>query len=123
MSNQECSCTCQPFFLSIYLSQNGDLEPYLTLRGHTGPLYCTEHGLPNSNLIYTGGNEGLIQIWAIPKPDEVSQYGESDNLFNMNVGFFQKKSMGDPDEIIWDLKHHPKENLLILRFLLDLLQE
>ncbi|MCQ2815901.1 MAG: hypothetical protein MJ252_01420 [archaeon] len=97
----------------FYLSQNGDLEPYLTLRGHTGPLYCTEHGLPNSNLIYTGGNEGLIQIWTIPKQDEINQYGESENLFNMNVGFFQKKATGEQDEIIWDLKHHPSKNLLV----------
>lgn len=96
-----------------YSSQNGDLEPYLTLRGHTGPLYCTERGLKDTNLIYTGGNEGLVQIWTIPKPEEVRQYGESEQLFNLNVGFFQKKGSPEPSEIIWDLKHHPTKNLLV----------
>ena len=95
----------------FYNSKNTDIEPYLTLRGHTGPLYCTEKGKAGSSLIYTGGNEGLIQIWNIPKSDEVPQYGESESLFNLNVGFFQKKEEGG--EIIWDLKHHPIDNLLI----------
>lgn len=91
-------------------SQYKVLDPYLTLRGHTGPLYCTERGIDGSNLLYTGGNEGLIQIWNVPGPDEVPQYGQSETLFNMNVGFFQKTEEG---EIIWDLKHHPTSNLLI----------
>ena len=29
-----------------------NVEPYLHLRGHTGPLFCVEHG--KDNLIYTG---------------------------------------------------------------------
>lgn len=94
----------------FYNTQNNDIEPYLTLRGHTGPLYCTEKGKAGSNLIYTGGNEGLIQIWNIMRPEEVTQYGESEGLFNMNVGFFQKSL---ENEIIWDLKHHPSSNVLV----------
>jgi len=93
------------------LSQNEDIEPYLTLRGHTGPLYCVEHG--KKNLLYTGGNEGLIQIWNISNQDEVQSYGESDIIFNMNIAFFQKNQNENENEIIWDLKHHPKDNLLI----------
>ena len=86
-----------------------EILPYLTLRGHTGPLYCTEHG--KNNLIYTGGNEGLIQIWSIDSENEIDFYGNSEKLFNMNVGFFQTES--ENSEIIWDLKHHPIENVLI----------
>ena len=33
------------------LSQNEDIEPYLTLRGHTGTLYCIEN--KKKNLLYT----------------------------------------------------------------------
>ena len=91
-------------------SQFQVLEPYLTLRGHTGPLYCTEKGKEGSSLIYTAGNEGLIQIWNVPKQDEVKQYGPSESLFNLNVGFYQKSEEG---EIIWDLKHHPTSDLLV----------
>ena len=92
-----------------YNNIDEEILPYLTLRGHTGPLYCTEHG--KNNLIYTGGNEGLIQIWSIDPENEIDFYGNPEKLFNMNVGFFQTES--ENSEIIWDLKHHPIENLLI----------
>ena len=91
-------------------SQFKVLEPYLTLRGHTGPLYCTEKGKEGSSIIYTAGNEGLIQIWNVPKQEDVQQYGPSETLFNLNVGFYQKSEEG---EIIWDLKHHPSSDLLV----------
>ena len=91
-------------------SQYKVLEPYLTLRGHTGPLYCTEKGKEGSSIIYTAGNEGLIQIWNVPKQEDVQQYGPSETLFNLNVGFYQKSEEG---EIIWDLKHHPSSDLLV----------
>ena len=91
-------------------SQYKVLEPYLTLRGHTGPLYCTEKGKEGSSIIYTAGNEGLIQIWNVPKQEDVQQYGPSETLFNLNVGFYQKSEEG---EIIWDLKHHPSSELLV----------
>ena len=90
-------------------SQFQNIEPYLTLRGHTGPLFCTEKGINNSNLVYTAGNEGIIYIWSIPEKDSVDQYGESQKIFCLNVGFFQHQAQ----EIIWDLKHHPTKNILV----------
>ena len=86
-----------------------DVEPYLHLRGHTGPLFCVEHG--RDNLIYTGGSEGLIQIFNILPSSEITPYGSSDEVFNLSIGYFQNNN--ENNEIYWDLKHHPKENLLI----------
>ena len=86
-----------------------DVEPYLHLRGHTGPLFCVEHG--KDNLIYTGGSEGLIQIFNILPASEITPYGSSDEVFNLSIGYFQNNN--ENNEIYWDLKHHPKENLLI----------
>ena len=86
-----------------------DVEPYLHLRGHTGPLFCVEHG--RDNLIYTGGSEGLIQIFNILPESEITPYGSSDEIFNLSIGYFQNNN--ENNEIYWDLKHHPKENLLI----------
>ena len=86
-----------------------DIEPYLHLRGHTGPLFCVEHG--RDNLIYTGGSEGLIQIFNILPSSEITSYGSSDEVFNLSIGYFQNNN--ENNEIYWDLKHHPKENLLI----------
>ena len=89
--------------------QSEDVEPYLHLRGHTGPLFCVEHG--RDNLIYTGGSEGLIQIFNILPSSEITSYGSSDEVFNLSIGYFQNNN--ENNEIYWDLKHHPKENLLI----------
>ena len=86
-----------------------DVEPYLHLRGHTGPLFCVEHG--RDNLIYTGGSEGLIQIFNILPASEITPYGSSDEVFNLSIGYFQNNN--ENNEIYWDLKHHPKDNLLI----------
>ena len=86
-----------------------NVEPYLHLRGHTGPLFCVEHG--KDNLIYTGGSEGLIQIFNILPESEITSYGSSDEVFNLSIGYFQNNS--ENNEIYWELKHHPKENVLI----------
>ena len=86
-----------------------NVEPYLHLRGHTGPLFCVEHG--KDNLIYTGGSEGLIQIFNILPENEITPYGSSDEVFNLSIGYFQNNS--ENNEIYWELKHHPKENVLI----------
>ena len=86
-----------------------DVEPYLHLRGHTGPLFCIEHG--KNNLIYTGGSEGLIQIFNILPENQITSYGSSDEVFNLSIGYFQNNN--ENNEIYWELKHHPKENILI----------
>jgi striatin 1/3/4 len=92
----------------MYNSQNEDITPYLNLRGHTGPLFCVEHG--KDNLIYSGGNEGLIRIWNILPPTEINSYSSNEELINLNLGYFQNN---EENEMYWDLKHHPKENILV----------
>jgi hypothetical protein len=57
----------------------------------------------DSNIIYTAGNEGIIKIWKIPRPEEVIQYGDTESVFNCSIGFFQKST-----EVVWDMRHHPK---------------
>ena len=92
----------------MYNSQNGDIEPYLNLRGHTGPLFCVEHG--KDNLIYTGGNEGIIRIWNILPPTDINFLTSNEEINNLNLGYFQNN---EENEMYWDLKHHPKENILV----------
>ena len=92
----------------MYNSQNEDITPYINLRGHTGPLFCVEHG--KDNLIYTGGNEGLIRIWNILPSTEINSYSSNDEIINLNLGYFQNN---EENEMYWDLKHHPKENILV----------
>ena len=92
----------------LYNSQSEDVKPYLNLRGHTGPLFCIEHG--HENLIYTAGSGGIIQIWNIPSINEIKNFSTNDEINNLNIGIFQKN---EDNEIYWDLKHHPKEKLLV----------
>ena len=92
----------------MYNYQNEDISPYLNLRGHTGPLFCATQG--KDNLIYTGGNESLIRIWNILPSNEINSLKSNDELIKLNLGYFQDN---DEKEIYWDLKHHPKDNLLV----------
>lgn len=84
-----------------FINKNVENDPYIILRGHTGPLYSLAQGPENSNIIYTAGNEGTIKVWAIPKQEDVAVYGDCDISINCNIGLFQKSN-----EVIWDLKHH-----------------
>ena len=88
----------------MYNSQNEGINPYLNLRGHTGPLFCVANG--KDNIIYTGGNECLIRIWNILPQNEINSYDNND----LSLGYFQNN---EENEIYWDLKHHPKENILL----------
>ena len=52
---------------------DGNPEPYLTLRGHTGPLLAIEgvngdrESNENADILFTAGVEGTIHVWHIPK--------------------------------------------------------
>jgi len=97
-------------FQEASTSENADLEPYLTLRGHTGPLLCSTSILdanrnsPCKNLLFTAGIEGCIRVWNIPQVSDVNQYGSTQEGKNYCVAVWT-----DPDneqEAIWDLKYH-----------------
>ena len=53
-------------------TDNTSMEPYLTLRGHGGPLLCVtsitdaSRQSENKNLLFTAGIEGTIRVWNIP---------------------------------------------------------
>lgn len=41
----------------------GNVEPYLTLRGHTGALFCATG---RGDYLFTAGVEGIVKMWQIP---------------------------------------------------------
>ena len=92
----------------MYNNQNEDISPYLNLRGHTGPIYSATQG--KDNLIFTSGKESFIRIWNILPPNEINSLQTNEEINKLNLGYFQDN---DDKEIYWDLKHHPKEDLLI----------
>jgi len=58
-------------------AESAALEPYLTLRGHTGPLLCatsitdSSRQSENKNLLFTAGIEGCIRIWDVPTAADI----------------------------------------------------
>ena len=52
----------------------GNIEPYLTLRGHTGSLLAASG---RGNVLFTAGVEGVIKMWSLPTVSEVNQYGDT----------------------------------------------
>jgi WD40 repeat protein len=94
-----------------YADTEGNPEPYITLRGHTGPLLAIT--APKSiqkyeRVIFTAGVEGVIKAWNIPLCDEVNQYGDTFDGKNYCIGSFSDSS----GETVWDLKHHPYQVII-----------
>jgi WD40 repeat protein len=42
---------------------NGNLEPYITLRGHTGQILSAT---TRNDLLFTGGKDGVVKVWQLP---------------------------------------------------------
>mmetsp|Transcript_35367 Transcript_35367/g.31837 ORF Transcript_35367/g.31837 Transcript_35367/m.31837 type:complete len:105 (+) Transcript_35367:1779-2093(+) len=59
------------------------------------------------NMIYTAGSEGIIRVWNAPHPDEVNCFGPCGSK-NYCVSVWNAHL-----DVIWELNHHPKENLLL----------
>lgn len=99
---------------SKYSKLNGNVEPFLTLRGHTGPLLAVaglgDSKRKNSQLLFTAGDEGCIRVWDVPSISEVNQYGDTFDGKNYCVGVWSDESNR---EAIWDLKYHPFQDLLL----------
>jgi striatin 1/3/4 len=89
---------------------DGNIEPYITLRGHTGPLFAISGGnRTHKRLFFTAGSEGLIKIWNLPSVGEVNQYGDTFDGRNYCVGIFSEPT----NEAFWDLRHHAYLDVLL----------
>ena len=90
-----------------YSETEGNLEPYITLRGHTGPLFAITAPTHNHNnygrVIFTAGSEGAIRVWNLPAINEVNQYGDTYDGKNYCIGQWNEAS----GEAFWDIRHHP----------------
>lgn len=95
---------------NLYSEIDGNLEPYITLRGHTGPLFSVTGGHPrNKRVIFTAGSEGVIRVWNLPTLNEVNQYGDTYDGRNYCIGQWVEAS----GETFWDLRHHSYQQLLL----------
>lgn len=87
-----------------YQETEGNPEPYITIRGHTGPLFsATGPHNTYSKIIFTAGNEGIIRVFNLPTLSEVNQYGDTYDGKSYCIGQWTDSS----GEAFWDIKHHP----------------
>jgi len=84
----------------------GNIEPYLTLRGHTGPLFAASC---RGDVLFTGGLEGIVKVWQIPPVHQVNQYGDTFEGNNYNL----TDLILPETDCVWDLAYHPISDLLI----------
>ena len=103
-------------FAEASSNDTATMEPYLTLRGHTGPLLCAtsitdaSRDSPNKSLLFTAGIEGNIRVWNVPQVSSIQPYGSTMDGKNHCIAVWQ-----DPNEqeAIWDLKYHQFQDLLL----------
>lgn len=101
---------------SEFAGDSHSFYSYYTLRGHTGIV--TKLAIDNKQidnhcqnpLFYTAGIEGIVRAWKLPWVEEVKQF-ESDAEFTTKL--CQYVWDAHPNEIIWDLKHHNYDPLLL----------
>lgn len=84
----------------------GNIEPFITLRGHTGPLFAASG---RGDILFTGGLEGVVKVWEIPQINQVNQYGDTHEGKNYHLA-----DLNLPEsDCVWDLAYHPFADLLI----------
>ena len=99
---------------SEYAGSSYNFYSYYTLRSHTGIItkitsnYAQDR--VEDNLVYTAGIEGIVRVWKIPTPDQVNQFGENSDLSSSLCMYIWQ---AHPNEIIWDIKHHPTDPLVL----------
>ena len=55
-----------------YVDTFENLQPYINLRGHTGPILAItgfdndRQQNENMNLLFTAGSDGIIRVWNTP---------------------------------------------------------
>ncbi|CAD8157830.1 unnamed protein product [Paramecium pentaurelia] len=94
-----------------YQQQQNQIEPYLTLRDHTGPLFAIagieqrQKGMQNA--IFSAGAEGAIKMWYFPLPDECDQLGQTEEFQQCRMTWQAHQ------DAIWQLKVNQQQNLLL----------
>ena len=93
------------------------MEPYLTIRGHTGPILSIgameggEAVNPNSDIdsmLFSGGVNGAINLWRVPNCRQVEPYtAVMDNQYQL--ASWEQAHENQP---IWSLRMNTNGNLL-----------
>jgi striatin 1/3/4 len=90
------------------MSDSSCIEPYLTLRGHTGPVFAlTGATVGSEQLLFSAGSEGAIRVWELIPGSDSDMFGPSSEQ-NWPIGVWLSHT-----ECVWSLAHHPADSLLL----------
>ncbi len=101
-------CTLKLWSIRALEEENdGNFEPYVSLRGHTGRILAMAGGM--GRRIFTGSSEGVLKAWEVPDRSEVNPYGDTYDGKSYCIQTISDSSQ----EPIWDLKLNPMTELLL----------
>ena len=113
-ASEDCTLKIWDLSAQLTIEDTSQLEPYITLRGHTGPLFAltgTKASMPeHHNLVFTSGKEGIVRVWSVPRFQDVTPYGDSKDGLNYCLGVWADGNDGEP---IWDLAYNDQLGALI----------
>ena len=90
------------------MNDNSFVEPYLTLRGHTGPIFALAGStIGSEQMMYSAGSEGCIRVWELIPGSDSDMFGPSTEQ-NWPIGMWASHT-----ECVWSLAHHPADSLLL----------
>lgn len=92
-------CSVKLWNIDEIIQNNGQVEPYITLRGHTGPIFSIEsrstrmsirfHANEDKTIvddsaidIFTGGCDGILKAWLAPARADITPYGPTNDGCN-----------------------------------------
>lgn len=91
-----------------------DRSEYNSYRGHTGIITkVVADQLKDSDdgaIFYTAGIEGIIRVWKVVKSSDVNQFGPNCDITSNQWMYIWE---AHPNEIIWDLKHHNTQPMIL----------
>eukprot|EP00003_Mantamonas_plastica_P025589 TRINITY_DN5050_c0_g1_i3.p2 TRINITY_DN5050_c0_g1~~TRINITY_DN5050_c0_g1_i3.p2 ORF type:complete len:454 (+),score=141.87 TRINITY_DN5050_c0_g1_i3:2031-3392(+) len=83
-----------------------DVEPIVTMRGHTAPIYSAILST-DKDLVFSAGADKTIRLWS-PTPGTAELYDAYGSACSQKLGMYTGHT-----DAIWDLDVHPFSNFLL----------
>lgn len=95
-------CLIKLWDCSLLVQDSDIIEPFLTLRGHSGAILSLTSG---QDILFTSDSEGFIRSWSIPSISDIDPDAAS-------VNYCLTKWKGHSDSI-WSVRFNERDNALI----------
>lgn len=79
-----------------------ELEPFVTLRGHTAPVLALAYH-PRDRLLFSAGMDHCIRAWRLPESQNYSPYGANSSALQ---GAMRAGLLAGHGDSVWSLQQH-----------------